>query len=284
MCNIPGSSKEVAKSFLLALEDGQDWVPADRIAIVVAHPDDETIGTGGLLTRLSNPWILVVTDGAPRNLVDARAKGFESAEAHASARRVELRSALALAGISTKRLRELGIPDQEAAFQLPELAGRLREFFKTHRIQIVFTHPFEGGHPDHDATAFAVHAAAALIGREGWDGPAILEFTSYHADRDGLVVQRFLSRDDSPETLIVLGEEARSLKRRMFDAHATQQQVLARFQIDAERFRPAPSYDFADLPNGGLLHYERFDWGMTAERWQALVAAAKRDLGLGGRG
>ena len=67
----------------------------------------------------------------------------------------------------------------------------------------------------------------------------------------------------------------------MLDAHATQRQVLSMVATDAERFRPAPAYDFAVLPNEGRLLYDLHGWGMTGPRWQSLAAAALRDLVLG---
>ena len=36
-----------------------------RVMIIVAHPDDETIGMGAQLCRLHNSLLLQVTDGAP---------------------------------------------------------------------------------------------------------------------------------------------------------------------------------------------------------------------------
>ena len=41
----------------------------------------------------------------------------------------------------------------------------------------VITHPYEGGHPDHDACAFAARAAV----RHSANKAKLMEFTSYHA-------------------------------------------------------------------------------------------------------
>src|SRR6476646_4862382 len=38
-----------------------------RIAILAAHPDDETIGASALLARFDEPQVIYLTDGAPRN-------------------------------------------------------------------------------------------------------------------------------------------------------------------------------------------------------------------------
>jgi LmbE family N-acetylglucosaminyl deacetylase len=52
----------------------------------------------------------------------------------------------------------LGIPDQAASLGLAGLARRLAVQLAASGAEVVVTHAYEGGHPDHDATAFAVHA------------------------------------------------------------------------------------------------------------------------------
>src|SRR4051812_11232063 len=69
--------------------------PVDApMAVVVAHPDDETIGVGALLALFRRLLLIHVTDGAPRNLHDAQATGFATCGDYAAARRRELVSAL----------------------------------------------------------------------------------------------------------------------------------------------------------------------------------------------
>src|SRR6185437_9724842 len=51
----------------------------------------------------------------------------------------------------------------------------------------VFTHAYEGGHPDHDAVAFAVHAACRLSDIP----PAIVEMPYYHRQDGRLITGEF---------------------------------------------------------------------------------------------
>ena len=57
-----------------------------RVAMVVAHPDDETIAAGGSLALMPELLLVHVTDGAPRRLADREPLGFATPAAYAAAR------------------------------------------------------------------------------------------------------------------------------------------------------------------------------------------------------
>lgn len=261
-------------AFLRRLASGDD-VSSEVVALVVAHPDDEVLGLGAQLSRLKGLTIVHVTDGAPHN----GGHGFGTREAYAAARGAELAAALAPAGIGADARVGFDVPDQEAALDLTAIVRRLTGLFRERGVKVVLTHAYEGGHPDHDAVAFAVHAARRLLAPES-EAPGVIEMPFYHVDDAGWVRQRFVAGSGPPELALRLSDESRALKQRMFDAHATQRETLLHFPPEWERFRAAPAYDFTALPNRGNLLYERYPWGMTGAKWLELSGRALTELGL----
>jgi LmbE family N-acetylglucosaminyl deacetylase len=261
----------------IALRDGSG------VLVVVAHPDDETVGIGGHLREMPKASIVHVTDGAPRDLYDARAYGFEDWRDYAEARREELLAAVSEAGIGPEALTAIRIPDQQAAHNIAWLARELERVFMERDARLVFTHPFEGGHPDHDATAFAVWAACRMIADAGSRPPERLEMAFYHAGPHGPVFQDFAAEPGVPMLEIELNTAAFDVKRRMLAGHATQRQTLAPFGARVERFRAAPTYDFRALPNGGRLYYETLPVNFSGADWLRLIGRAYDELGLDGK-
>jgi LmbE family N-acetylglucosaminyl deacetylase len=268
-------SAELADFFTQLRDPAHGPIETPRIAVIVAHPDDETIGCGATLSRLRQPHVIVSTDGAPRDLGDARACGFETAQAYGQARRDELKEALALAGVHCEAITELGISDQEACEHVAENARRIAGILAAQGTTIALTHAYEGGHPDHDATALAAHWAVALNRRRGYE-THIVEMPFYRAGDSGEVKQSFTGNDCG--VAVALSAAEIDLKRRMVHCHRTQLRTLAGFALEIERFRPAPIYDFSELPNGGRLLYEAHDWHMSAARWRRLVADGREQL------
>jgi len=239
---------------------------AERALIVAAHPDDETIGAGIWMARRPSSdgiTIVHVTDGSPRYLSDARSAGFATREEYAAERRRELLAAVGLAGIHPDQCRALGYVDQESFHDLRDLVESIRGVIAELKPDLILTHPYEGGHPDHDACAFAVGHAL--------DGAPHHEFASYHNGPTGLVSGKFLC--EGPEEVLTLSPAERELKAAMFSCFRSQKRVLDWFTIAQEKFRIAPKYDFTKPPHEGELLYERFGFA-TGEDWRRRAAEA----------
>ena len=250
-----------------------------RAMLVFAHPDDEVVGLGARLGRFRSGCFVHVTDGAPKNGRDSRAHGFATVDDYRRARETELGRALAMAGLQSVRRERLGIPDQEASLQLVWLVGRIEGLMVECMPGVVFTHPYEGGHPDHDACAFVVHKAAGLLNARGAPAPVILEAAFYHAGPRGGEAGTFLpsSAETEHADYHLSGEEQRR-KQALLDCFVSQRETLSRLPLEYERFRVAPQYDFQQPPHEGGALYDRYPWGMTSERFRSLAAAADEEL------
>jgi LmbE family N-acetylglucosaminyl deacetylase len=252
------------------------------VAIVAAHPDDELIGLGSLVPYFQEIRAIVhTTDGAPRNGPDIRNAGVATWLDYAQLRRNEFRASLQAGEIFPDRAICLWIPDQQAAFRIPQLTLRLVSIFTRLRPRFVLTHSYEGGHPDHDSTAAAVHYAVGCLRGAGASSPCVLEFASYHASESGMEAETFLQNSLAPFEQRELGDAGRLAKRKLLASYASQQNVLSQFPLCYEPVRAAPEYDFTKPPHPGTLFYERFDWGMNGREWRRLAQAARRRLDLG---
>ena len=245
---------------------------AERTAVVVAHPDDETIGMGGRLDRFIDLTLITATDGSPLDMGDARREGFSTREAYAQAREQEQVSALAALGASPRLVR-LGVADQGAVDAVADLAARLQDTLVD--AALVFTHAYEGGHPDHDACALAVqHACTQMGGR----APVRLEFASYHAQAGAMVAHRFWPDPASPDTSARLSLHDIARKAQALSQYVTQADVVRHFSPEREAYRLAPTYDFTRPPPPGAWLYDGFGFELDGRLWLERAAAACRDL------
>ncbi len=138
-----------------------------RLMCVFAHPDDESMGTGGILAKYAaegvETYLLTATrgqqgwQGAPEEKPDTTALGqLREKELHAAAEALGLREVLLLDYMD-------GNLDQAAP---DEVIGTIVEYIRRVRPQVVVTFDPFGvyGHPDHIAisqfTSAAVVAAA----------------------------------------------------------------------------------------------------------------------------
>ena len=267
---------------ILRAPQGAPLPALPRTMLVGAHPDDETVLAGSRLPRLAQALFVCVTDGAPRNGYDAERHGL-TPEQYAEARRRELEAVLAQCGVAPGQVLSLDCPDQQATLLLAPASRKLAHLFAQHGTEVVLSHAYEGGHPDHDASAFIVHAAVALRRAAGAHAPAIIEMAGYRRRASGERACGFLPRPDgAPDDALMFDLDAEEIrfKSGLVAGFATQRETLSGLPIAAEGYRPAPAYDFREPPHAGKLHYENYPWGMTGERFRALAAGALRELGL----
>jgi LmbE family N-acetylglucosaminyl deacetylase len=245
--------------FLEQLKSGQR---IDRpVVLVLAHPDDETASAGGLLQRLERVRLIYLTDGAPRDLIDAKRVGCDSASDYAILRKRELHAALRQLGFGVEPI-FYDCPDKEALEHLSKVVERLAVGLGG--AKAVVTHSFEHGHPDHDTAAVAVALASSRLGSSA---PERFEFAGYHLTDDGPVFGAFWPGGE--EVALQLSQEELERKRRAISAFESQRQTLAQFPLAPERFRRAPEYDVATAAPPGQALYDLYGWEITSQLWRS---------------
>ena len=189
---------------------------ATRILVVVAHPDDESFGLGGLLDRLgacgTDITVLCLTRGEASTLAHAGTGDLGAIRA------AELRTAAAVLGV--RRVELLDHPDGRLdTVAVAELAAPVRRLVDQEHPShlLVFDEGGVTGHPDHEQAT----RAALLVARErglpvlGWTVPEHVaarlntQFgTAFHGRR--------------PDEIDLRLSVSRVRQRRAITAHASQ--------------------------------------------------------------
>jgi LmbE family N-acetylglucosaminyl deacetylase len=160
---------------------------------------------------------------------------------------------------------------------LKELSERVLAFVQQAQPEIVLTHAYEGGHPDHDSVAFACHMARRLC-RDAASCFCLCEFAGYHAGCGGMEIYAFLPSEHSQYAYRLSADE-RELKMAMIKSFTTQQRTLQPFvRPEVERFRVAPEYDFTCPPHEGKLWYENFNWGTDGVTWRKMASQTLSEI------
>jgi mycothiol conjugate amidase Mca len=187
-------------------------MPEQRTLIAVhAHPDDECIGTGGILARYAAEGVRTVlvtcTDGAVGEISDP---ALATPDNLAEVRSRELDASVRVLGIS--RLVKLGYRDSgmagtadndnpasfhQASFD--EAVERVVTVFRAERPQVIVTYDERGGygHPDHvraHQVAVAAFEAAGDASRYTEAGPAWAPSKLYYSVFPRSAMQRFGER------------------------------------------------------------------------------------------
>ena len=247
-----------------------------RILVLAAHPDDETIGASAILGRIPGASVVYLTDGAPNDPQFRSPHVSGSRELYACVRAEEAASALSFVDVPPERILFLSGVDQEAILRLAELVEEFVPVIKEFKPSMIITHPYEGGHPDHDTTALVASISAQIV-RQSSNAPDILEMTSYHSAHGTRVAGQFLNSapllagNIEPAVCLRLSHEERTRKARMLSCYVSQWHVLSDFPLEPEQLRPAPVYDFTKPPHAGQLWYESLRWPLNGARWRELA-------------
>jgi LmbE family N-acetylglucosaminyl deacetylase/SAM-dependent methyltransferase len=259
---------------------------ADRLLVVAAHPDDETLGVGGLIAAAhrggASVVVVIATDGershpgspthAPREL--------------AARRRREVQAAVtALAPDAAVHF--LGLPDGSLDQFGDALSAQIEYFARTATHVLA---PWVGdGHPDHAMCGRAAESVAHRHGLTCWQYPI---WAWHWADPDGDALPwRHVRR-------VPLDDTAREAKSRALDCHQSQHaplsdqpgdeailgdHVLAHFRRDFETL-VVGGWNCATTAGFFETLYERDDdpWGLATRFYErrkraVLMAALPRE-------
>jgi LmbE family N-acetylglucosaminyl deacetylase len=138
-----------------------------KLICIVAHPDDETLGMGGILAKYHAEGIETYLLTAIRGECGWQGNPAEDPgpKALGTIREAELRAAAAVLGISEVQLLDYLDSDLDKASP-QDVIGRIVEHLRRIRPQGVITFGPDGtyGHPDHIAICQFATAAAACAG------------------------------------------------------------------------------------------------------------------------
>ena len=147
-----------------------------RFVVLAAHPDDETLGAGGLLALLhslgADVEVLLCTAGEGSHPDSATM----TPEQLAAVRIEEFAAAMDVVGTG-RAVAFLGLPDGGLAERKPEISARLREAITSAcpgtRRQLVIVAPYRAdGHADHDAVGAAAAESPSKAGMPCWNIPS----------------------------------------------------------------------------------------------------------------
>jgi LmbE family N-acetylglucosaminyl deacetylase len=200
---------------------------SDRLVVVAAHPDDETLGAGGLIATASEqglPVDVVVLTAGERSHPGSRT---HDAGQMARRRRREVSSALGVLAPAA-RVHLLAFPDGDLATRIERTASALESLIEWDSRPMLLAAPWRGDrHPDHEAAG----EAAALLARRY--GARLLEYPIWYwhwGSPEPAGAARFARLD--------LGSRARRLKETASRQYTSQVSPLSAEPGDDALLRP----------------------------------------------
>ena len=181
------------------------------VTVIAPHPDDESLGAGGLLHRLSTagctPTVVIVTDGSAGYPAATPAQRRDLART----RRKETWAAIRQLCRNGAQPVFFDIPDGEVVAHEDEVAERIAAVLPSEGLVLA---PWpDDPHPDHEAVGRAARLATARAQVELWQYPIWMRHSMQPDD----------PRVDASElTVVCLSAAERQAKRRAVEAHVSQ--------------------------------------------------------------
>lgn len=153
---------------LAVVDDSSDLnlTARERIVVVAPHPDDESLGCGGLIASARRRdivvWVIFVTDGTGSHRHSPTVSGSRLA----SLRRREALHALAVLGVRKYHVRRLGMKDRFVPRSPPGMAGAVaqaRRLLQDLAPTLLVRPSTCDAHGDHKASAAIWRQAAAPL-------------------------------------------------------------------------------------------------------------------------
>lgn len=189
------------------LQNAPRWYPPHKRTVIVApHPDDETLGAGGLIAEQSRRGLPVsvvcVTDGEA---------AYPDAPGLAQLRTNEQQQALETLRVSTHNIFRLNLPDSALAEHESKLTALLTPFLPSDTL--VLAPWIKDWHPDHEACGRVVRRIARATGAE----LLFYMFWTWHQGTPDVL-------SDVPVRCFELDRQLLSLKQTALECHRSQLQ------------------------------------------------------------
>ena len=151
----------------LPVEDSRAVLGAEPLLVLAPHPDDESLGCGGLIAehhaRGHDVHVLVLTDGTGSH---PRSREYPPTRL-AALRMREARDAICALGLPEDRIEFLGLRDGHAPLggrELDDAAARVAAYASSRGISVICTTWPHDPHPDHQAAYRVGQLAARQVG------------------------------------------------------------------------------------------------------------------------
>lgn len=233
---------------------------SQAVIVLAPHEDDEMLGIGILLQRFcGRVKIIFITDGAPVSGYPMKKRMIKSSilnrEEYARIRKEESVLAAKTIGLKESDLIYINSTDSGLSYVLEDACDTLRKIIADFNPGYIFFPAYEGGHPDHDATAAI---AKALSHYDGFREISFFEYALYSSP-GGLKIFNDFHEASSGDIRIIAGHDECNMKKKAVSCYLSQLGgLLGNFSMDRETIRLA-RFDLIDgsIPTG-KTYLERF--------------------------